>query len=183
MAHAQKFGPYGTLAEFPSPSHLIEAASRVKEEGYTEIDAFTPYPLHGLFDVLDHHDSRVGKIVLGGGFAGLLAGLSLESWVSMVAYPMNVGGKPMFSWPAFIPVAYECTILFAAFGAVIGMLALNGLPRPHHPVFSARNFERASQDAFFLCIEAKDPMYDSQRVRELFESLGARSVSEVEDVK
>lgn len=184
MSHVhQEIPPFGCLAEFESPERLIWAAKQAREAGYKKIDAYSPFPVHGLAEVVGYRDVRVGWIVFLFGVAGLTSGILLEWWVSVYAYPHNVGGRPLFSWPSFIPVAYECTILFASFSAAIGMLALNGLPRPHHPVFDAKNFDRASQDAFFLCIEATDPKYDSEETAGFLEGLGPNSVSEVKDIK
>jgi hypothetical protein len=141
------------------------------------MDAFTPFPVHGLPEAIGFRDSKVPWIIFVMGILGGFGGMALQWWVSVKAYPLNVGGKPLFSWPAFIPPAFETTILFAAFGAVFGMIALNRLPQPHHPVFDAPNFDRASQDRFFLLIEAKDPLYASDEIRTTLEDTGALNVT------
>lgn len=170
---------HGLLAEFDSPQRLIDAAHHVHGAGFVKVDAYTPFPIEELSEALGHHHSKVPLLVLGGGLTGLAAGVGLQYWVSAVAYPLNIGGKPYWSWPAFIPVAFETTVLFAAFAAVFGMLALNRLPQPHHPVFNAPRFALASRDRYFLCIEADDPQFDQTRTRELLLSLAATEVTEV----
>ncbi len=170
---------YGVLGEFHDEHHLLEAAKKVREAGFTKVDAYTPLPVHGLADVLGPEDHRIKWLIFLSGAAGVAVGLGLQYWVSVVAYPHNVGGKPLWSWPAFVPVTFECMVLFASFGAVLGMLGLNGLPKPYHPVFNTPNFDRASRDLFFLAIEAEDPKYDSAEARRILESAGASNVSEV----
>lgn len=170
---------YGLLAEFETPDQLIEAVHTTREGGYTRIDAFTPYPVHGLAQALDFHKTWIPQIVLAGGIIGLLAGLALQYWVAVLQYPMNIGGKPLASFPAFVVPAFETTILFAAFGAVFGMLALNGLPEPYHPLFNVERFALASQDRFFLCIEAIDPQFTLPETRHFLHNLGAYEVSDV----
>ncbi len=172
---------HGIIAEFENADELIHAAKRAREAGYTKMDAYSPFPVHGLSEAIGFEDHKVPWLVFISGVIGAIAGFSLQYYVSVVDYPLNVGGRPYLSWPAFIPVTFETTVLFAAFGAFIGMLALNGLPRPHHPIFNAPRFERASQDRFFLCIEASDPQFDRVRTRHFLESAGARLVSEVEE--
>jgi hypothetical protein len=174
-------GLYGMMAEFHSPSEVVEAAHRVRHEGYRKVDAYSPYPIEALSEALDFHHSRLPLLVLLGGIAGLVAGYALQYWAAVIEYPMNIGGRPFHSWPSFIPPAYETTILFAALTAVLGMLALNGLPQPYHPVFNVPNFALASRDRFFLCIEATDPKFDRDRTRRLLESLpGASDITEVQ---
>ena len=174
-------GPlHGIMAEFHSPDEVVEAAQRVRAAGYTKVDAYSPYPIEALTEALDLHKSHLPKIVLAGGIFGFLAGWGLEYWAAVIEYPMNIGGRPHFSWPAFIVPAYETTILFAAFGAVFGMLALNGLPQPYHPVFNVPGFALASRDRFFICIESRDPKFDPEGAKQFFASIGARAVSEVE---
>jgi hypothetical protein len=172
---------YGLLAEFHDPSALVAAAKRVTEAGYRKVDAFTPFPIHGLDDALQFRDRRVPLIVLTMGILGGLVGFGLQAWVHTVAYPLNYGGKPLLSWPAFIPVTFEMTILFAAFAAVFGMLALNGLPQPYHPVFNAPRFALASRDRFFLVIEATDPKFDRTATRTFLSGLDAYEVVDVEN--
>jgi Alternative complex III, ActD subunit len=170
---------YGLMAEFESPGALLEATRRAHAEGYRKMDAYTPFPVEELAEALGFHDKWVPLVVLGGGIAGGLSAYGLEYWVSVIAYPLNVGGRPPHSWPAFIPVTFELTVLFAAFAAVIGMLLLNGLPRPYHPVFNAPRFALATRDRFFLCIEAGDPKFDRTATRRFLEGLAPREVTEV----
>lgn len=172
---------YGLLAEFETPESLLAAARRVHADGFKKVEAYSPYPIEELWEAIGHHHSPMSKLVLGGGIAGAIAGWGLETWASTIAYPMNIGGRPAYSWPAFIPPAYEMTILLASFAAVFGMIALNGLPRPHHPVFNVASFARASRDGYFLCIEAADQRFDRQQTRDLLASLGPSEVHEVED--
>jgi hypothetical protein len=181
MADARPTHPtmYGLLAEFNDPTELTAAARRVRDAGYRRIDAFTPFPIEELTDAIGFRDRRLPLIVLVGGLMGTLAGFGLEAWVSAVAYPLNIGGRPYLSWPAFVPVAFETTILFAALSAVIGMLALNGLPMPYHPVFNAPRFAMASRDRFFLLVEATDPKFDHVQTRKLLTDLHAREVTDV----
>jgi ActD protein len=175
-----KPGLYGLMAEFSEPAGLVVAVRRVHEAGYRKVDAFSPYPMEALYEALGLHHSRLPLLVLIGGVAGLIAGYGLEYWASVIEYPMNVGGRPFHSVPSFIPPAFETTILFAALTAVLGMLALNGLPEPYHPVFNVPTFALATKDRFFLCIEASDPKFDLDRTWSFMMSLGARVVSEVE---
>lgn len=170
---------HGLLAEFDSARHLVVAAERTHAAGYRKVDAYSPFPIEELAEALGHHHSPVPLLVLGGGLAGAAAGIGLQYFVSVVAYPLNIGGKPLWSWPAFIPVTFETTILFAAFAAVFGMLAVNRLPQPHHPVFNAPRFALASRDRYFLCIEAEDPQFDRERTRQFLLSLAPTEVTEV----
>jgi hypothetical protein len=182
MSHGRDTSPkaYGVVAEFQTPETLLAAAKRANAEGYRDLDAYSPIPVEGLVEAIEWDDNRLGWLVFGGGLAGIATGLGLEWWVSVVAYPHNVGGKPLFSLPAFLPVFYECTILFSAFAATFGMLALNKLPKPHHPIFNSAAGVRASQDRFVLCIEATDPQFDRDKVTRFMETLGADSVEYVE---
>ena len=173
-------GLYGLMAEFSDPQEVVTAARRVHEAGYRKVDAFSPYPMEALSEALELPGSRLPRLVLLGGAAGLIAGYGLEYWVSVIEYPLNIGGKPFHSWPAFIPPAFETTILFAALTAVLGMLALNGLPEPYHPVFNVPTFALATKDHFFICIEASDPKFDADRTWSFLLSLGPRVVSEVD---
>ncbi len=172
--------PYGLLAEFTTADAIVEAARAVHAAGYRMIDAYTPYPMEEVLDALHLHESHVPKIVLAGGLFGLAAGLGLQYYASVIAYPLNIGGRPIAAWPAWVVPAFETTVLFAAFGAVFGMLALNGLPQPYHPVFNVPGFAKASRDRFFLCIEAEDPRFDPAATGALLRRLGASEVSEVE---
>jgi hypothetical protein len=180
---AQKVVPvpalYGVMAEFDDPTSLVEAARRTYDEGYRRFDSFSPFPIHEIFDAMHLNDKRVSLIVLLGGLTGLCTGLGLQIWVSAIAYPLNIGGRPYISWPMFIPVTFELTILFASFAAVFGMFGLNGLPMPYHPVFNAPDFAKASRSRFFLCIEARDPKFDLVATRQFLEGLGPRRVVEV----
>jgi hypothetical protein len=174
-------GIYGLMAEFHSPGEVVEAAHRVRGEGYRKVDAYSPYPIEALSEALDFHRSKLPLLVLVGGIVGLLAGYGLQYWAAVIEYPMNIGGRPFHSWPSFIPPAYETTILLAALTAVLGMLALNGLPEPYHPVFNVPHFALASRDRFFLCIEAADPRFDREATRRFLEGLpGATDITEVQ---
>ena len=170
---------YGLMAQFDNPTGVVTAAHKAYEEGYRDMDAFTPFPIEELSEAIGFHHTRLPLIVLIGGIIGCLGGYLLQYWVAVIEYPLNIGGRPFHSWPAFIPITFETTVLVAALSAVFGMLALNGLPRPHHPVFNAPNFRLASRDHFFLCIEAKDPKFDVERTRQFLESLGGK-VTDVE---
>ena len=172
---------YGLMAEFDDPSSLVAAAERAHHEGYRFMDAYSPYPIEELHHALGEHTTRLPLIVLIGGLCGCIGGYALEYWSSAIAYPLNIGGKPLHSWPAFIPVTFECTILVAALSAVLGMLALNGLPQPYHPVFNVPRFALASRNRFFLCIESKDPKFDVEATRRFLETLGPREVTSVAD--
>lgn len=171
---------YGLLAEFGDPTELVTAVQRTHDEGYRCFDAYTPYPIEEAAEAMHFHRNRLPLLVLIGGVAGACLGLGLQYWASVIEYPLNVGGRPFFSWPAFIPITFECAILLAALTAVLGMLALNGLPEPYHPVFNAPRFALASRDRFFLCIEARDPKFDRDETRRFLERLVPRSISEVE---
>ena len=171
---------WGLMAEFEGPTEVVEAARRVREEGYRKVDAYSPYPIEGLGEALGHHHSWLPLLVLLGGIAGGVGGYLLQYWSSAIAYPLNVGGRPIHSWPAFIVPTFEMTILFAAGTAVLGMLALNGLPEPYHPVFNVPSFARASKDRFFIVIESRDPRFDLDGTWSFLLSLSPRFVSEVD---
>lgn len=171
---------WGLMAEFSSPQGLIEAIRRVREAGYRRIEAYTPYPIEEVSEALDLHRSRLPMIVLGGGILGALGGYSLQVWVNLFEYPLNIGGRPLHSWPAFIVPTFETTILVAALSAVLGMFALNGLPHPYHPVFNVPRFALASRDRFFLVVEAADPRFDRRATEELLRGLSPSEVAEVE---
>jgi hypothetical protein len=180
MAHAETSTPlYGLMAEFDTPQALLDAAVATGKAGYTKTDAYSPFPIHGLDQALGIKERLVAPIVLVGGLTGLAAGYGLEYWSQVIEWPMNIGGRPYHAWVSFIPPAFELTILFAAFAAVFGTLALNGLPQPYHPVFNAPRFDRASQDSFFLAIEAADPKFDAVRTRQFLASLHPREVVDV----
>lgn len=182
MAHhaAETTTHYGLMAEFESAQALLDAAYQVRAAGYTKTDAYSPMPIHGLAEALGMQERKVPRFVLAGGITGLIGGYSLQYWTSVVDYPINIGGRPFHSWVSFIPPTFETTILLAAFAAVISMIALNGLPMPYHPVFNAKRFCQASQDAFFLAIEATDPRYDADATRAFLAGLQAREVVTLE---
>jgi hypothetical protein len=171
------------MAEFEDPTALVEAARRTYDAGYRKFDSFSPFPIHEIFEAMHLHDKRVPLFVLGGGIAGLCAGLGLQVWVSAIAYPLNIAGRPYLSWPMFVPVTFELTILFAAFAAVFGAIFfLNGLPMPYHPVFNVPRFAaHASQDGFFLAVESIDGKFDRKGTRAFLQSLGAKEVNDVEE--
>jgi len=171
---------YGLMAEFDDSRQLLAAARRAHDEGYTRLDAYSPFPIEGLSTYVGFPKTGLPTLVLLAGIFGCLGGFGLQYWVAKIAYPLNVGGRPLNSWPSFIPVTFELTILCAAFAALIGMLALNGLPMPYHPVFNEPRFARASQDRFFLAIEAVDPIFDRTTTRSFLEGLSSREVTEVE---
>ena len=172
---------HGLMAEFDDPNALVAAAYRAQHEGYRRLDAYSPFPIEELHEALGAHHTRLPLIVLVGGIIGCAGGYLLQYWANAIAYPLNVAGKPFNSWPMFIPVTFECTILGASLAAVLGMLALNGLPMPYHPVFNVSRFALASRNRFFLCIEARDPKFDIARTRGFLEALGPREVTTVED--
>ncbi len=171
---------YGIMAEFDSPTAIVAAARQAYEAGYRKMDAYTPFPIEELAEAIGFHKNRLPLLVLIGGLIGCIGGYLLQYYLSVIAYPINVGGRPLHSWPAFIPPTFETTVLIAAFFAVFGMLALNGLPQPYHPVFNVPRFELASRTHFFLCIEASDPKFDLIQTRRFLESLGASEVTDVE---
>jgi hypothetical protein len=170
---------YGIMAEFDSATALVEAAKRTRQAEYQKIDAYSPFPIEGLAEAIGFHHNAVPLVVLIGGIVGGLSGYLMQWWMSAVDYPLNIGGKPPHSWPAFIVITFEMTILFAGISAVLGMLALNGLPMPYHPVFNVPRFVFASRDRFFLIIFSSDKKYDPVATRRFLESLDARLVSEV----
>jgi hypothetical protein len=176
---AAKSPVYGLLAEFDDPNALVAAAYRAHFEGYRRMDAYSPFPIEELHEALGAAPSRLPLIVLVGGAAGCAGGYLLQYWANALAYPLNVAGKPFNAWPMFIPVTFECTILGAALAAVLGMLALNGLPMPYHPVFNVPRFALASRNRFFLCIEAVDPRFELAATRQFLEALGPREVTTV----
>lgn len=172
---------YGLMAEFDDPTALVAAAERARREGYRRMDGYSPFPIEELHEALGAQHTRLPLIVLIGGVIGCIGGYTLQYWTAAVAYPLNVGGRPFHSWPAFIPVTFECTILAAALAAVLGMLALNGLPMPYHPVFNVSRFALASRNRFFLCIESTDAKFDLEGTRRFMETLNPREVSTVAD--
>ncbi len=170
---------YGMMAEFDSPSDLVAAARRTYEAGYQKIDAYSPFPIEELAEAIGFHSNAVPLVVLIGGLIGCLSGYALQYWISVITYPINVGGRPLHSWPAFIVVTFEMTILFAGLAAVLGMLALNGLPMPYHPVFNVPRFAFATKDRFFLMIFSTDLKFNPVDTRRFLEGLSPRSISEV----
>ena len=170
---------YGIMAEFDSAQALVDAAKQTHQAGYQKIDAYSPFPIEGLAEEIGFRHNLVPLVVLIGGIVGGLSGYLMQYWISVVDYPLNIGGKPPHSWPAFIVITFEMTILFAALSAVLGMLALNGLPMPYHPVFNVPRFAFASRDRFFLIVFSSDPKYDSAGTRQFMEGLAPRSISEV----
>jgi hypothetical protein len=170
---------YGMMAEFDSPTDLVAAARRTHEAGYRKIDAYSPFPVEELAEAIGFHHDSVALVVLVGGLLGCLSGYLLQYWVAAITYPVNIGGRPLNSWPAFIVVTFEMTILFGGLAAVFGMLALNGLPMPYHPVFNVPRFAFATKDRFFLIVFSSDPKYNPADTRRFLESLNPRSISEV----
>lgn len=174
-------GLHGLMARFEEPEQLLDAAQKAYGAGYRKMDAYTPMPIEGLAEAIGFTRHWVSLVVLIGGLAGCIGGFTLLWWIAADAYPHNVGGRPFVSWPMFIPITFECTVLLAALSSVIGMLAMNKLPMPYHPVFNLQSFaERASIDRFFLCIEADDPKFDRAQTRAFLEELHPEEVAEVE---
>jgi hypothetical protein len=180
-AHAPGREPelYGLMAEFATPDELLEAARAAHRAGYTRMDAYSPYPVEGLAEAIGFRQTRIPMVVLIGAIIGAVGGYFMQWFSSVHHYPMNIGGRPYNSWPAFIPITFECAILLAAAGAVFGMLALNGLPTPYHPLFNVPDFARASRDRFFLCIETTDPKFERQRVEAFLAGLNPMQIAEV----
>lgn len=179
--HSHEPKVYGLVAEFDDPDGLLTAAKRAYDAGYRKLDAYSPFPIHGLAEAIGFKKTAVPLLTLIGGLTGAIFGFSLQVIGSVYHYPYEVGGRPYFSWPAFIPITFECMVLFASFTCGLSMLALNGFPRPHHPIFDAKHFERASSDRFFLCIESDDNRFDADKTWEFLENLDPRplGVSEV----
>jgi Alternative complex III, ActD subunit len=177
QAHRENL--FGLMAEFGEADKLLDATRRTHEAGYSRIDAYTPFPVEGLAEAMGSHKTFVPLFTLIGGLIGCAGGFFLQYWPNVIGYPLDIGGKPYDSWPAFIPITFEMTILFAALSCAIGMLALNGFPSPYHPVFNAPGFERATRDRFFLCIMAQDPKFDAEATKEFLLTLEPAEVSEV----
>lgn len=172
---------HGVLAEFKNPKELIDAASTVEKSGYNKYDTYAPFPIHGMEKAMGLKKSPLGWIVLAGAVAGLVGIVALMVWVMAYAYPMNISGKPFINIPIYVPIAFELTVLFSAFAAVFGMFYLNGLPRFHNPLFNVERFKRASDDGFFICIEARDDLFSEEKVSSLFSDAGATHIETVYD--
>lgn len=173
-------GVYGLMAEFDKATALQEAAQAARDAGYTQVDAFSPFPIEGMSPLVGLPRARLARVVFAGGLLGLLAGLGMQYYATVIDYPLNIGGRPLASWPSYIPVTFELVILFAAVAAVLGMLALNGLPMPYHPVFNVPAFAAASRDRFFLLVEAADPQFDLHATRAFLSALDPLEVHLVE---
>jgi hypothetical protein len=170
---------YGVTAEFDSPTALVNAARATREMGYRKLEAYSPFPIEELNDVLHLHHNKLPLIVLMGGIVGGLTGYLLQYYVTVIQFPINIGGRPLHSWPAYIIITFEMTVLFAALSCVLGLLGLCGLPMPYHPMFNVPRFASASRNRFFLCIEAADPLFDHAKTVEFLETLEPKEVSEV----
>jgi len=178
MASRAQPALFGYLAEFTDGDGLLAAAKRGREAGYQWMEAYTPLPMHELTHVLGYKN-RLPLFILVGGIFGALAGFGMQYYASVISYPQNIGGRPFNSWPSFLVVTFEMTILCAALTAVLGMLALNGLPRPHHPIFAVPQFEHASRDHFFLLIAWLDDQFEIDGTKRFLEGLGPLAVHEV----
>lgn len=172
---------FGVMAEFDTAEQLLSASSRAHAAGYRRMDAYAPFPIDGLGEALGFRTNAIPLIGLTGGVVGALTGYSLQFWVHAIALPINVGGRPLNSWPSFVPVTFELAVLFAALSMLAGLFILNGHPEPYHPVFNLPGFVRASRDRFFLCIQSDDAQFDVTRTRRFLEELGAREVMDVPD--
>jgi hypothetical protein len=173
-------GTYGVMAEFSSAEALVEAGRKAYAEGYRKMDAYSPFPIEALDEAIGIPHTILPWIVFLGGLFGGMAGYALEYWTQVIEYPLIIGGKPFHSWPNFIPVWFETTVLGASLSAVVGMFALNGLPQPYHPVFNVERFtDHAQNDGFFLCIESKDPKFNVDRSRQFLSGLNPVAVWEV----
>jgi len=170
---------YGVMAEFDNPTALVNAAREARARGYRKLDAYSPFPIEELAEALHLPKSKLPIIVLIGGILGGLTGYLMQYYVTVIYFPINIAGRPLHSWPMYIVITFELTILFAAISAVLGLLALCGLPMPYHPVFNVPRFAHASRNRFFLCIEATDPLFEVRATEEFLESLEAREVCEV----
>ncbi len=171
---------YGLMAEFDTPESVVAAAHAARRAGYKRMDAYTPFPIEELTEALGLHHTRLPLVVLVGGLAGCLGGFGMQYYASVISYPLNIGGRPLNSWPSFVPVTFELTILVAVLSAVLGMLALNGLPQPYHPVFNVPRFALASRNRFFLCIESRDAKFDRAATRKLLEEASGHDVYDVD---
>jgi hypothetical protein len=172
-------GLHGVMAEFDSVESLVHAAEEAYAHGYRAMDAYSPFPVEELSDALGFRTRAVPLLALAGGLTGVVTGFGMQAGIHAVLLPINVGGRPLVSWPAFIPVTFEMGVLFSALFTLVGLLALNRLPEPYHPVFNVPAFGRATRDRFFLCIEARDPIFNLAKTREFLQALGAREVVDV----
>jgi hypothetical protein len=170
---------YGLMAEFEQPEELLHAARAAFKAGYRKMDAYSPFPVEGVAEAIGFEHTRIPLVVLIGGITGAAVAYGMQYYSAVWDYPLNIGGRPLHSWPSFIPITFELTVLFAAFAAVFGMLLMNGLPKPYHPVFNAPDFKLASQTRFFLCLQATDPQF-GEKAKRLLESLNPIVVYEVE---
>jgi hypothetical protein len=170
---------YGVVAEFSELDKLISAVTEVRNAGYTRFEAYSPVPSEELNEAIGYHGSSLPLLIFLGGLFGAVLGYGLQYYCAVIEYPLNVGGRPFNSWPAFVPVMFECTILCASLTAVFGMLALNGLPAPYHPLFHVPRFSRASRDLFFLCLQSRDPKFERKTAATFLAGLGASDVQEV----
>ncbi len=170
---------YGLMAEFDTPTEIVIAARKAYAEGYRKMDAYSPFPVEGLSEAVGFHKDSVALLCLVGGLLGAATAYVLQYWINVSSYPLNVGGRPFHAWPSFIIVTFEMTVLFGGLAAGIGMLAMNGLPLPYHPVFNVPAFAAASRDKFFLCIEAADPMFDVESTYRFLATLDAKVITEV----
>ena len=171
---------YGLLAQFDTPETLVAAVRSTREAGYKKMDAYTPFPVEEVSEALNFHERKLPVIVFVGGLVGCAVGFGMQYYAAVVSYPVNIGGRPLNSWPSFVPVAFELTILIAALCAVFGMLLMNGLPMPYHPLFNNPKFSLASSHGFFLCVEAADPQFDREETARFLQTLNPTGVSEVE---
>jgi hypothetical protein len=170
---------YGLMAEFDTPERMLVAAAKVRDAGYRQTDAFSPFPVHGVIDALGLRRTRLTAVILAGGTTGACVGFLLQYWIACGTNPWVISGKPFFSWPNWIPVIFECMVLFGAFTAFLAMLARNGLPRPYHPVFSAPRIELASSDKFFILVQSADPQFDTDKTRGFLKQTGADRVDDI----
>jgi hypothetical protein len=181
MAGSRTISTYGVVAEFADAHDVLHAVHEARAAGYTVMEAYSPVPVHGLDEAIGRKRSKLPWIVFAAGLTGCVGGFFMQVWMAHIDYPWNVGGRPTLSWPAFIPVTFELTILSSALAAVFGMFGLNGLPRPHHPIFNTPNFDRSTLDHYFLCIEAEDPEFDEAKVTAFLENLKPEAVNTITD--
>ena len=172
---------HGVMAEFDTAQEILDAARKTMAQGFTRLEAYTPVPIEDLNTIIHKTRTVLPKLVLAGGLTGMATGFALQYWASVIEYPMNIGGRPQASWTTFIVPSYELTILFSALSAAIGMIVLNGLPQPYHPVFNVERFAMASSDKFFLVVESADPKFDQQATAEFLRSTGAKGVYDVDE--